>query len=76
MPTCPHAPVRPRAGAYCLDFWSRGAEGSTVIVKSHCGHFQVLSTGTEARDLLRSMVILQRGQIFNEGASTTIEFTV
>ena len=66
-------PAAALGGAYGPDFCSRGAEGSTVIVKSHCGHFQVLSTGTDGCDLLRSMVILQRGQIFCVGASMTIE---
>ena len=59
--------------AYCLGFRSRGALGSTVIVKSHCTHFQVSSSGTDGCDLLPSMVILQRGQIFSGGASTAIK---
>jgi hypothetical protein len=33
------------AGSYCLDFWSRDVIGCTVIVKSHCTHFQVSSIG-------------------------------
>jgi hypothetical protein len=63
----------PGAVGYCPDFWSRGARGSTVMVKSHCRHFQVSSSGMDGCDLLRSMVILQRGQIFRMGASTTIK---
>jgi hypothetical protein len=60
-------------GNYCLGFWSRGAPGRMVIVKSHCRHFQVSSIGTDECDLLLSMVILQRGQIFSLRASTTMK---
>jgi hypothetical protein len=51
-------------GRYCLGFWSGGVLGCTVIVKSHRTHFQVSSVGTDGRDLLVSIVILQRGQIY------------
>ena len=63
------------AYSYCLGFWSRGVVGCTVIVKSHCGHFQVSSIGMDGCDLLVSMVILQQGQIFRFSmrASTTIK---
>ena len=61
-----------RAVAYWPGLRSCGSLGRTVIVKSHCKHFQVSSMGTDGSDLLVSIVILQRGQIFSMRASTTI----